>query len=253
MQITFLGTGTSAGIPLIGCKCEVCKSHDPRDNRLRCAALIEDEELNIVIDLGPDFRQQLLREKIEKVDAVLITHPHRDHIGGLDEIRALNFTMQQPIDIYCDAFSEMGIRELHPYVFAKTDYPYLPKLNFVRIENKPFTIGHLEIIPVEVFHAAMPVKGFRIKDFAYITDCKTISETEKVKLKGVSTLVVNALRDEEHYSHFTFAQAIEFVSEIKPERAYFIHMSHQAGLHEERQKLLPEGMFLAHDGLKIEV
>jgi len=253
MQITFLGTGTSAGIPIIGCKCEVCKSTDPRDNRLRCSALIEDEDLSIVIDLGPDFRQQLLRERIEKVDAVLITHPHRDHIGGLDEIRALNFTMQQPIDIYCDEFSELGIRELHPYVFAKTDYPYLPKLNFVRIENKPFTIGHLEIIPIEVFHAAMPVKGFRIKDFAYITDCKTISETEKAKLKGVRTLVVNALRDEEHYSHFTFFQAIEFVNEIKPERAYFIHMSHQAGLHQERQKLLPEGMFLAHDGLKIEV
>jgi len=253
MQITFLGTGTSAGIPIIGCKCEVCKSPDPRDNRLRCSALIQDEDLSIVIDLGPDFRQQLLRENIYKVDAVLITHPHRDHIGGLDEIRALNFTMQQPIDIYCDGFSELGIRELHPYVFAKTDYPYLPKLNFVRIENKPFTIGHLEIIPVEVFHATMPVKGFRIKDFAYITDCKTISETEKVKLIGVRTLVLNALRDEEHYSHFTFAQAIEFVGKIKPERTYFIHMSHQAGLHQERQKLLPEGMFLAHDGLKIEV
>jgi phosphoribosyl 1,2-cyclic phosphate phosphodiesterase len=254
MQVTFLGTGTSAGIPLIGCRCEVCNSSDSRDHRLRCSALIKDGDLNIVIDLGPDFRQQLLREKIEKVDAVLITHPHRDHIGGLDEIRALNFTMQQPIDIYCDGFSELGIRELHPYVFAtKSDYPYLPQLNFVRIENKPFTIGHLQITPIQVMHAAMPVKGFRIKDFAYITDCKTISNVEKEKLAGVKTLVVNALRDEEHYSHFTFAQAIEFVNEIKPESSYFIHMSHQAGLHEHRQQLLPHGMFLAYDGLMLEV
>ncbi len=253
MQVTFLGTGTSAGVPLIGCNCAVCTSPDPRDNRLRCAALIEDEGLSIVIDLGPDFRQQLLRAKVQHVDAVLITHPHRDHIGGLDEIRALNFMMRKAIDIYCDGISEKGIRELHPYVFAKSDYPYLPQLNFVRIENEVFRIGHLNITPVEVLHAKMPVKGFRIKDFAYITDCKTISALEKKKLQGVKTLVVNALRDEEHYSHFTFEQAINFVREIQPERTFFIHMSHQAGLHAEREKTLPDDIFLAYDGLKIEV
>lgn len=253
MKVTFLGTGTSAGIPLVGCNCNVCTSTDPRDNRLRCAAFIEINHTKIAIDLGPDFRQQLLREHIQQVDAVLITHPHRDHIGGLDEIRALNFTSQKAIDIYCDEFSEKGIRELHPYVFAKSDYPYLPRLHFKRIFNAPFWINDIEILPIEVMHAQMPVKGFRINNFAYITDCKTIAQSEKSKLQNLDILVLNALRDEEHYSHLTFAEAIALAQELQAKQTFFIHMSHQAGTHAARQATLPENIFLAYDGLSLAI
>jgi phosphoribosyl 1,2-cyclic phosphate phosphodiesterase len=252
MQVTFLGTGTSAGVPVIGCTCAVCNSNDQRDKRLRCSALIEIAGLTLVIDLGPDFRQQLLREKVTNVDAVLITHPHRDHIGGLDEIRALNFINQKHIDIYCNEFSEIGIRELHPYVFKITDYPYLPRLEFRRIENDPFSIAGLSITPVQVMHAEMPVVGFRINDFTYITDAKTISEEELEKVKGTKTLVLNALRYEEHYSHFTIPEAIAVAQKINAERTYFLHMNHQAGKYEDLQAQMPEGIFIAYDGLKIE-
>ncbi len=252
MHVTFLGTGTSAGIPVIGCGCPVCTSEDTRDKRLRCSALIEIDGLNIVIDLGPDFRQQLLRENVTDVDAVLITHPHRDHIGGLDEIRALNFINQKPVDIYCNEFSETGIRELHPYVFKATDYPYLPRLEFRRIEDEPFKIGNIQLTPIEVMHADMPVLGFRIHDFTYITDAKTISEEELAKAKGSKVLVLNALRYEEHYSHFTIPEAIAIAQRIGAERTYFLHMNHQAGTHEELQASMPDGIFIAYDGLKIE-
>jgi phosphoribosyl 1,2-cyclic phosphate phosphodiesterase len=253
VKVIFLGTGTSAGVPLVGCNCEVCTSADPRDQRLRCSVYIEAEGLKIVIDIGPDFRQQLLREHIRTIDAILITHPHRDHIGGLDEVRALNFTSRKAIDIYCDELSEKGIRELHPYVFAKSDYPYLPQVNFKRIYNAPFWINHLEILPIEVMHAQMPVKGFRIGNFAYITDCKTIAPSEAKKLRNLDVLVLNALRDEEHYSHLTFKQAIELAGVLKPKKTYFIHMSHQAGKHDMRQAQLPKNFFLAYDRLQLNI
>lgn len=253
MKVTFLGTGTSSGIPQIGCNCNVCNSSDPRDNRLRCSIFIETENLKLLVDMGPDLRQQFLRENIKTLDAILITHPHRDHIGGLDEIRSLNFILQKPIDIYCNKFSEEGIRELHAYVFQKSDYPYLPKVNFKRILNAPFSINGLDILPVEVMHAEMPVLGFRIGNFAYVTDCKTIAASEKEKLKNLDILVLNALRDQEHHSHLTFAQAIEIATELNPKKVYFIHISHHAGIHEIRQNTLPKNFFLAYDGLKLEV
>jgi len=253
MEITFLGTGTSGGVPLIGCQCEVCKSTDPRDKRLRTAILIKTDTLNLVTDCGPDFRQQMLREDVRKLDGILMTHPHKDHTAGLDDIRAYNFINKKPVDIYCDSLSEEGIREQYSYIFQDTDYPYLPRINFIRIDKEPFKIGELEVLPLEVMHAAMPVKGYRFGDLTYITDAKTITEEEKAKMKGTKILIVNALRPEPHYSHFNIEEALHFAAEIKPETTYLIHMSHQFGLHAETEKQLPPGFKVAYDGLKIRV
>lgn len=253
MEITFLGTGTSGGVPLIGCQCKVCKSADPRDNRLRTSILITTPDLKIVVDCGPDFRQQMLREDVRSIDAILMTHPHKDHTGGLDDIRAFNFINRKAIDIYCDLATELGIKDQYSYVFTDNDYPYLPRMKFIRIDDEPFHIGHLPVIPLEVMHGPMPVKAYRIGDFAYITDAKTIAPEEIEKLRGAKTLVVNALRPENHYSHFTIDEAIAFSREIKPELTYFIHMSHQFGLHAETEKQLPSGIRVAYDGLKIKV
>ncbi len=251
MEITFLGTGTSGGVPLIGCQCEVCKSNDPRDKRLRTSLLLQTNNLTITIDCGPDFRQQMLREDVRNLDAILMTHQHKDHTGGLDDIRAFNFINKKPIDIYCDYPTELGIKEQYSYVFSETDYPYLPKMNFHRIQKSPFSIQDLQIVPIEVMHATMPVLGYRFGDFTYITDAKTIAKEERDKIRGTKTLVINALRPEEHYSHFTIEEALELVADIKPGVAYFIHMSHQFGLHVETEKKLPANVRVAYDGLKI--
>jgi phosphoribosyl 1,2-cyclic phosphate phosphodiesterase len=253
MEITFLGTGTSGGVPLIGCQCEVCKSTDPRDKRLRTSILIRTNNLNLVTDCGPDFRQQMLREDVRSLDGILMTHPHKDHTAGLDDIRAYNFIQRKAVDIYCDSLSEAGIREQYSYIFQDTDYPYLPRMNFIRINNQPFKIGEIDVVPIEVMHASMPVKGYRFGDFTYITDAKTISATERTKIKGTQILVINALRAEPHYSHFNIAEALELVDEIKPETTYLIHMSHQFGLHAEASKKLPAGVIAAYDGLKFSI
>lgn len=253
MEVTFLGTGTSGGVPLVGCQCTVCKSTDSRDKRLRSSILIQQEKLNIVIDCGPDFRQQMLREDVRRIDGLLMTHPHKDHTGGLDDIRSFNYMMEGPIDIYCNQLTEEGIREQYIYAFKDTDYPYLPKMNFVRIESKAFDIKGLSVLPVEVMHGTMPVKGFRLGDFTYITDAKTINKQERDKVRGTKILVVNALRQQDHYSHFTIEEALEFVADIRPQQAYFTHMSHQFGLHAEMEKVLPAHVKPAYDGLKIVV
>jgi phosphoribosyl 1,2-cyclic phosphate phosphodiesterase len=253
MQITFLGTGTSGGVPLIGCQCRVCKSSDPRDKRLRTSILVQANDLTIAVDCGPDFRQQMLREDVRHLDAILMTHQHKDHTGGLDDIRSFNFINKKPVDIYCDFPTELGIKEQYSYAFTETDYPYLPKMNFIRIDNEEFNIRGLKVIPVEVMHATMPVLGFRFGDFTYITDAKTISPAEREKIRGTKVLVVNALRRENHYSHFTIDEALELVNDIKPERAYFTHMSHQFGLHEEVEKTLPPNVLVGYDGLKIHI
>jgi phosphoribosyl 1,2-cyclic phosphate phosphodiesterase len=253
MEVTFLGTGTSGGVPLIGCGCAVCKSTDAKDNRLRTSILIKHKEQVIVTDCGPDFRQQMLREKVDKLDAILMTHAHRDHTAGFDDIRAFNFILGKPIQVYCDYATQLGIKDQYSYVFSETDYPYLPKMNFNIIENNAFQIGDLSIVPIHVLHGGMPVKAYRFGDFSFITDAKEIVDEEREKLRGTKVLVVNALREQEHYSHFTIQQAIKLVEEIKPERAYFIHMSHQFGLHAEMQAKLPSNITIAYDGLKIEV
>lgn len=255
MQVTFLGTGTSGGVPLIGCGCEVCVSPNPKDKRLRTSIMVEYADQRIIVDCGPDFRQQMLREQVKHIDAILFTHAHKDHTGGIDDIRSFNFINQKPVDFYCDFATELGIKDQYSYAFSETDYPYLPKMSFNRIDaDTPFAIGALQIAPIQVMHGPMPVLGFKFgKTFTYITDAKTIAPEEREKIRGTKVLVLNALRYTEHYSHLTIEQALEVVEDIKPEVCYFTHMSHQFGLHDLMEKKLPVNIKIAYDRLKIEI
>lgn len=253
MRVTFLGTGTSQGIPVIACSCHVCKSMHPYDKRLRCSILIEHEGKNIVIDTGPDFRQQMLRENVKHLDAVVFTHEHKDHVAGLDDVRAFNFQSKEAMDIYATQRVQEALKKEFHYAFSDEKYPGTPVINLIEIENKPFTIGNLKMEPIEVLHYKLPVFGFRFNDFTYITDAKTISEREKEKIKGTKVLVLNALRKSEHISHFNLEQALELIAEIKPEKAYLTHISHLMGEHDEVESTLPENVQIAYDGLKIEL
>jgi phosphoribosyl 1,2-cyclic phosphate phosphodiesterase len=225
MKVTFLGTGTSGGVPVIGCSCEVCTSKDPRDNRLRTSAMLDIDGKVIVIDAGPDFRQQMLRANVTTLDALLVTHGHRDHVGGIDDIRPFNYLQGQVIDIYCDEQCEGMIRDQYPYAFTEIDYAFAPKANFHRVGHHPFDVCGISVTPIEVMHYKLPVKAFRIDDFTYITDAKTIADEEKAKLKGTKILVVNALHAREHIAHYTIAEALELIAEIKPDMAYLVHMA----------------------------
>ncbi len=251
MKITFLGTGTSQGVPLIACKCEVCTSTNVKDKRLRSSVMVETSTTTIVIDTGPDFRQQMLREQVEQLDAVVFTHEHKDHIAGLDDVRAFNFINGKHIEVYATSRVQAAIKREFAYIFAEDKYPGIPLINLHEINVAPFKINHIEFIPIEVMHYKMPVLGFRIADFTYITDAKSISEKEKEKIKGSKVLVLNALRREEHISHFTFQEAIDLAKELDVEQAYFTHISHQLGLHEQVSEELPSNIFLAYDGLKL--
>lgn len=253
MRITFLGTGTSQGIPVIACSCNVCKSMHPYDKRLRCSILIEHEGKNIVVDTGPDFRQQMLRENVKHLDAILFTHEHKDHVAGLDDVRAFNFQSKEAMDIYATKRVQEALKKEFHYAFSDEKYPGTPVINLIEIENRPFTIGNLQIEPIEVLHYKLPVLGFRFNDFTYITDAKTITEEEKEKIKGSKILVLNALRKSEHISHFNLEQALELIEEIKPEKAYLTHISHLMGEHDEVESTLPENVQIAYDGLKIEL
>jgi phosphoribosyl 1,2-cyclic phosphate phosphodiesterase len=249
MKITFLGTGTSQGVPVIGCTCRVCKSLNPKDKRLRSSVMIEAEGKKFVIDTGPDFRQQMLREKVDSIDAVVYTHDHRDHVAGLDDIRAFNFIMKKKMDLYASEKVQQGIHEQFGYIFKEKKYPGIPEITLHTIENKPFGIAGVEFIPILVKHMYLPVFGFRVGNFTYITDANFISEEEKKKIYGSEILVLNALRKETHPSHFTLNEAIALINELKPKTAYLIHMSHQIGLHEEVEDDLPDNIRLSHDGL----
>ena len=251
IKVTFLGTGTSQGVPLIGCRCEVCKSTDSHDKRLRSSILIETEKTRIAIDSGPDFRQQLLREKIQKLDAVVFTHEHKDHIAGLDEVRAFNFINKMRMPAYATARVQTALKREFAYIFSGEKYPGIPEVDLVDFDDEPFSIGDILIEPVNVMHYRLPVKGFKVNDFAYITDANFITEVEKKKLKNLTVLVLNALRHEPHVSHFTFEEAIALVNELQPKKAYFTHISHQLGLHEQLNKELPTHIEIASDGLQL--
>lgn len=254
MKITFLGTGTSSGVPMIACHCAVCKSADSKDQRLRSSVMIEVENKVFIIDTGPDFRQQMLREKVTHLTAVIFTHEHKDHIAGLDDVRAFNFVQRKPAEIYAAEAVQTAIKREFHYVFSGTKYPGIPKINLNLIsEDRPFTIEGIEFIPIRVYHYKMPVLGFRIGDFTYITDANIIPENEKAKIRDSKVLVLNALRKEHHLSHFTLVQAVQMMQEFKPQRGFFTHISHQLGLHDEVETELPEFIKLAYDGLKIEL
>lgn len=253
MQITFLGTGTSQGVPVIACSCVVCQSADPRDKRLRTSILIEENGKTFVIDTGPDFRQQMLRAEIKSLDAVIFTHEHKDHTAGFDDVRAFNFINKRKMDVYASHRVQQAIHREFAYIFSDFKYPGIPEINLHLLENKLTTINGVDFMPIEVLHYKLPVFGFRVGDFTYITDANFISDEEKEKIKGSKVIVVNALRREAHISHYTLEQAIALIQEFKPMKAYLIHASHQLGLHADVQKELPPGIELAFDGLKIQL
>ncbi|RXQ94000.1 MBL fold metallo-hydrolase [Ancylomarina salipaludis] len=253
MKLTFLGTGTSQGIPIIACKCPVCLSTDKKDKRLRTSALVEVDGQTIVIDSGPDFRYQMLRANVQQLDAILFTHEHKDHTAGLDDVRAFNWVNKKAVDIYAEKRVQASLRQEFSYVFAEFRYPGIPQLNLIDVENKAFQINDTGILPIRAMHLKLPVFGYRIGDMAYITDANYISSEEKEKIKGVKVLVLNALRKEKHLSHFTLSEALALIEELKPESAYLTHFSHQLGFHQEISKELPENVFMAYDGLTIDI
>jgi len=253
LKITLLGTGTSQGVPVIACNCVVCKSNNIKDKRLRSSVLIETSNNILVIDAGTDFRQQMLRENITKIDGVLITHEHKDHVGGLDDVRAFNYFQKRPVDVYATVKVQNILKSDYFYAFEDVKYPGVPEINLHTIENIPFQINNDLIIPIEARHQRLQVFGFRIKDFTYITDANFISDIELEKIKGSKVVIINALRKKLHLSHFNLEKAIEVLQIIKPEQSYLTHISHQLGLYEEVEKELPSFIKLAYDGLKITI
>jgi phosphoribosyl 1,2-cyclic phosphate phosphodiesterase len=251
LTVTFLGTGTSQGVPVIGCTCPVCSSLDFRDKRLRTSVHVEIGDLSLVIDTGPDFRQQVLRERIKKLDAVLFTHAHKDHTAGLDDIRAYNFRQKIEMPLFGAPEVLAQIKREFEYIFNNLEYPGIPRVKLNEVFNEPFSINGCEITPIQVFHYRLPVFGFRIKDFTYITDANSIPEPEFEKLKGTKVLVLNALQKEWHISHFNLQEAIDIVKKVNPEVAYFVHMSHNIGTHDRVSRELPANIHLAFDGQKL--
>lgn len=253
MVVTFLGTGTSLGVPIIGCTCATCHSTDTRDKRLRSSIMIEKGDRRLVVDCGPDFRQQMLREKVSALSAIVITHEHNDHVVGLDEIRPFNFWTKQDMQIFATVKVGEELRHRFQYVFAKNPYPGAPQVNLNTInKDTPFDAGGFHITPIEVKHGRLPVLGFRIDDFAYITDMKTIEATEQAKLANLDTLVVNALQHREHHSHLNLEEALAFIRTVNPKRTYLTHISHTLGQYEEVVEMIKENeVFVAYDGLKL--
>lgn len=248
-----MGTGTSSGVPMIGCECEVCTSTDKKDKRLRSSILVQSSKTSIVVDTGPDFRYQMLRENVRKLDAVLFTHPHKDHLAGLDDVRAFNFFSKKPMPVYANALTEEAVRRDFYYAFSDTRYPGIPEIELHTITASPFIVGDIPVTPVLVWHLKMPVMGFRFGKFTYITDANRIDDTQKEKIMSSDVLVLNALRKTEHISHFSLGQAIELSQELKAGKTYFTHISHQLGKHAEVETGLPDSVHLAFDRLELEI
>ena len=255
MRLTFLGTGTSQGVPVIACGCAVCQSQDKRDRHLRTSALVEtDEGKNILIDIGPDFREQMLREKVSHLDSILITHAHRDHVGGLDDIRSFNYVQHCKMEIFCNREARTAIERDYHYIFAYHEFPGLPEANLHEVSgDEPFEAAGVEVMPVKAMHKDLPILGYRIGKLGYITDANHIEPRELDKLSGVDVLVVNALRKTKHFSHFCLEEALEVIKEVKPNRAYITHVSHEMGLYAEVNGELPEGVQIACDGEKVTI
>jgi phosphoribosyl 1,2-cyclic phosphate phosphodiesterase len=253
LKITFLGTGTSSGVPMIACNCAVCTSTNKKDKRLRSSILVESATTSFVIDTTPDFRYQMLRANVKKLDAVLFTHPHKDHIAGLDDVRAFNFFTHKPMELYSNSLTEEAIKREFAYAFSDKKYPGIPNLNINTIDNEPFYIGDIFIQPILVWHIKMPVLGFRMGNFTYITDANKIEKEELQKIIGSKILVLNALRKEKHISHFNLEEAVALAQQLQIPQTYFTHLSHQMGLHDDVCEELPEGICLGWDGLVLEV
>ncbi len=253
MKITVLGSGTSQGIPVIACNCEVCRSSDPRDNRLRCAILVEEGSTSLLVDAGPDFRQQMLKYHVANLDAVLLTHEHADHIFGLDDIRSYNWIRQSPMDIWCEKRVADDLRVIFNYAFAMNRYPGTPRMDLIHIDGGPFNIQDINVVPIRLYHHKLPVYGFRFGKFAYLTDFSRIEEQELAKLEGLEVLVICALRRMPHIAHLNLEEALQIVKKIAPRQTYLTHLSHEMGLHTELARELPEGVAPAWDGLVIEI
>ncbi len=252
MKVTFLGTGTSCGVPVIGCNCEVCRSTDPHDHRLRCSILVETEQTRILVDIGPDFRQQILPHPFRRIDAILITHSHYDHVGGMDDIRP--YCQFGEINVYADPIAREGMLQMLPYCFAEHRYPGVPAIGLHEVQaGKPLRFGNIDVMPFQVMHGRLPILGYRFGKFAYITDMKTIADDQLPLLQGVDTLVVNALRfDKPHHSHQLVDDAVAFARRIQARRTLLTHMCHDIGLHSVVNQQLPAGIELAYDGQQLE-
>lgn len=264
MKLTFLGTGTSQGVPVVACHCRVCSSADPRDDRLRTSALVQIDNgspaagaadrttANLLIDIGPDFRQQMLRHRVDHLDAILVTHAHRDHVAGLDDIRSFNYVQHRKMDIYLNAEARTAVERDYHYIFEPHEFPGLPEAELHTVSG-PFEAAGTRVVPVGAMHKNLPVLGYRIGPLAYITDANHIDDGEMEKLQGVEVLVLNALRREKHFSHFCLPEALEVIAKVGPRRAYLTHISHEMGLHAEVQQELPNNVFMAYDNLEIEI
>ncbi|KAA3645914.1 MAG: MBL fold metallo-hydrolase [Bacteroidetes bacterium] len=254
MIVTILGSGTSQGVPVIACNCSVCRSINPKDNRKRTSILIEHKNTTLVIDTGPDFRQQMLDAHVKDLDAVLFTHEHKDHVAGLDDVRAFNFKADgKEMDVYATPRVQTALKREFEYVFSGDKYPGIPKINLLEIGKQAFSIKDIEVLPIEVMHYKLPVTAFRFGNFAYVTDVNFISESEKKKLLGLDVLILSALRIQKHISHFNLDEAITLIQELEPKRAYLTHISHLMGKHNNVEELLPSDIYLCYDGLKIKI
>ncbi len=249
LTIEFLGTGTSGGVPMIGCGCSVCTSPNKKDKRLRSSILVKSDTTTLVIDSGPDFRYQMLRANVKHLDAIIFTHPHKDHVAGLDDVRAFNFFSGKPMDVYANEMTQAVLLREFPYAFADSKYPGVPEIKLHTIDREPFVVGDIEVVPVLVWHLKMPVLGFRFGDFTYITDANKIDPDQKEKIKGSKFLTLNTLRRQKHISHFTLEEGIALADELQAEQVYFTHISHQMGLHAEIEAELAPGRNLAYDKL----